>query len=207
MNQLNLYPIHLTNPNMDVGCPRRLIVLIPPGTEYSVTMRRIWELANATDMNVQLLGLCRDAMEESRMRRELTTLASLLEDGKIAAEAKVDIGTNWLKVVKANYKAGDVIVCFAGQRTTLLRRPLSQILESNFKATVYILPGLTVQKSQPNTLFQVSAWLGSIGIVIGFGIFQANIVQWPEGWFQSLLLILSIIPEFSLIWAWNSLFE
>jgi hypothetical protein len=45
-----------------------------------------------------------------------------------------------------------------------------------------------------------------MAIIIGFGVLQARVVQLPEGWLQSVLLILSIIPEFWLIWVWNSLF-
>jgi hypothetical protein len=197
--------LEYTDSNMDVACVRRLIVLIPTDIDYSAATRTIWELANATSMHVQLLGLCKDTTEEPRFRRELITMVSLLQGGKISAEAKVNIGTNWLDIVKTNYRANDMIVCFAGQRTGILRRPLSQILESNFKATVYILSERTPQKPQSNRLLQISAWLGSIGLIIGFGILQAKVVQLPEGWLQSSLLILSIIPEFWLIWAWNSL--
>jgi hypothetical protein len=210
MNKLDLNPTPLTFPadvKIDVACNRRLLVLIPPGTDYSMTMRRIWELAHATGMNVQLLGLCKDATEESGLRRGLTAMASLLQDGQIAANAKVDIGTNWLHIVRTNYQEGDVIVCFAEQRTGLWRRPLSQILESNLKATVYILSGLTPQKSNSSNFLQISAWLGSIAIVISFGILQARVVQLPEGWLQSILFLLLIVPEFWLIWSWNSLFE
>jgi hypothetical protein len=119
---------------------------------------------------------------------------------------KVNLGTNWLDIVKTSYKADDMIVCFAGQPTGFLRKPLSQILEANFKATVYILSGLTPQKSKPNRLLQLGAWLGSTVIILGFGILQARVIQLPEGWLQSVLLILSILPEFWLIWVWNSLF-
>lgn len=210
MSKLDLHPTPLSysiQPDMDPACVGRLIVLIPAGTDYSAVTRRIWELANTTSMNVQLLGLCEDAAEESGLRRQLVTLASLLQDGKIAAKANVEIGTNWLEVVKTHYKTDDVLVCFAEQRTGLLRRPLSQILESNFRATVYIISGLTSYTSKPNRLLQISAWLGSIVIIIGFGVLQANVIQFPAGWLQSILLILSIVPEFWLIWFWNSLFE
>lgn len=185
---------------------RRLIVLVPTGIDYSAATRRIRELTNSTGMNIRLLGLCKDAAEESDLRRELITMASLLQDGKTVVETKVDVGANWLDVVKTNYSAEDMLVCFAEQRTGLLRRPLSQILGSNFKATVYIVSGLTPQSSRPNRLLQVGAWLGSIAIILGFGLLQAQIVQLPEGWLQSVLLVLSIVPEFWLIWIWNSLF-
>ena len=207
MNKLDINPTTLTytvHPGVDAT--HALLVLVPTTIDYSAATRRIWELANATGMNVQLLGLCKDAAEESGLRRELITMASLLQDGKIAAEVKIDIGTNWLDVVKYNAKANDMLVCFAEQRTGLLRRPLSQILQSNLKATVYIISGLTPQKTKPNRLLQISAWLGSSAIILSFGALQANLVRLPEGWLQSTWLILSIIPEFLLLWFWNGLF-
>jgi len=195
-----------TNSDMDSGCPNRLLVLVPTDIDYSAATRRIWKLAKAARMHVQLLGLCQDTAEEPGLRRGLFMMASLLQDEGIFAEVKVHIGANWVNVVKTYYKAGDVIVCFAEQRTGLLRRPLRQVLESNFKATVYILSNLTRQKPKLNMLSQVSAWLGFIGIIAGFGILQTNVVGLPEGSFQNGLLILSIIPEFWLIWVWGGWF-
>jgi hypothetical protein len=72
---------------------------------------------------------------------------------------------------------------------------------------VYIISGITPQKPKPNRFLHISAWLGSIAIIISFGVLQAKVVQLPEGWLQSVLLILSIVPEFWLIWVWNSLFN
>jgi len=79
-------------------------------------------------------------------------------------------------------------------------------LESNFKATMYILSSFTPQKPKSNMLSQVSAWLGFIGIIAGFGILQTNVVGLPEGPFQNGLLLLSIVPEFWLIWVWGGWF-
>jgi hypothetical protein len=184
----------------------RLIVLLPSDIDYSAMTRQIWELAHTSGRQVQLLGLCEDRTKEPALRRALIGMASLLEDSKICAEAKVEIGTNWMAVVKANYKPADAIVCFAEQRTGLLNRPLSQVLESNFKATVYILSGPALQKAKSSALSQISGWLGFIGIIIAFGILQANIVQLPKGWLQNIMLIISIVPEFWLIWLWNGRF-
>jgi hypothetical protein len=221
MNKLNLHPPSPTLPGeVQINAPafardplykrpereRRFIVLIPTDFDPSAATRRIWELAHATGMHVRLLGLCKDAAQEPGLHRELITMASLLQDGKVTVETKVNIGTSWMEIVSTNYEAGDVLVCFAEQQTGLLRKPLSQILEANFKATIYVLSGLAPQKSKSSSFPQIIAWLGCLGIILGFGILQTKIVQLPEDWLQSTLLILSIIPEFGLIWIWNSLF-
>jgi hypothetical protein len=196
-----------TNSQKDLEPPRRLIVLVPANIDFSTATQRIWALAHASGMNIQLLGLSKDRTEESGLRRGLITMASLLQDGRICTEAKVDIGTNWVEALRSNYKAGDMIVCFAEQRTGLLQKPLSQILESNFQATVYILSGLTSQKPGSNRLLQIRTWLGSVAIIVAFGIVQAKIVQFPEGALQTMLLILSLIPELWLIWVSDAHFR
>src|SRR5688572_6714012 len=137
MAKLNVYP-PLTNPadiQSDISAypsaqgnapdpERRLVVLVPADSDYTTATRRIWELAVATGSSVLLLSLCKDRAEEPSLRRQLVTMSALVRDGRISTEANVEIGTNWLHFVKANYQAGDMIVCFAEQRAGLLHRPL-----------------------------------------------------------------------------------
>jgi hypothetical protein len=130
----------------------------------------------------------------------------MLQDGRIPVETNVEIGTNWVDVVKRNYQAGDMIVCFAEQRAGLLQKPLSQILESNLIIPVYVVSGVYIPKPQSNRLAEVAAWLGSIGMIAGFSLLQVKIMQVSEGWFQTLLLILVVIFETWLIWIWDSRF-
>ena len=199
---------HITTLNVDVDIEsaRRLIVLVPSETDYSAATRRIWELAKATNSHVQLLALCKDRAEEPSLRRKLVTMASLLQDGRILVEIEVSIGTNWVIAVRNHYKTGDMIVCFAEQRTGLLQRPFSQILESNIQATLFVISGLTPPRSRSNLFSQIGSWLGFMCIIIGFGILQTKVVQLPGSSLQNIFLILSIFPEFWLIWVWNSLF-
>ena len=196
---------HAADPAVDVEFTHRLIVLVTSSVEYSPMTRRIWELANATCMHVLLLTLCKDPAEEQSIRRRLITIASLLEDGKRCVEIRVVFGTNWVAAVKDIYRTGDRIVCFAEQRAGLLQRPLSQILESNLKTTLYVLSDPIPEKSQSSKLLQVLYWFGFLVILVGFGLVQTKILQLPENSFQTILLSLSILPEFWLIWVWNSL--
>jgi hypothetical protein len=191
----------------DLAAAHRLIVLLPANTDFSAATQRVWELARSTGMHIQLLGLCEDPAEAPRLRRELITMASLLQGERICAEANVEAGTNWIELIKANYAAGDMLVCLPEKRPGLFRKPLSQILESNFKATVYILSDLVPQKPRAHRLLRMSMWLGVIAVIAGFGILQTKIVQLPAGGLQNLLLLLSLIPEFGLIWVWDSWFR
>lgn len=207
MLKINPSPISLQDtPPVGVESTPCLLILVPSETDYSAATQRIWELAHATNMHVLLIALCQDPSEEPGLRRRLVTLASLLQHGNVAVETKVIVGTNWVAAVKNHYEAGDRIVCFAEQRTGLLQRPLSQILESNIKAPLHILSGLTPPKSKSSRLSQISSWLGFLVIIIGFGLLQTKVIQLSGSSLQSILLILSILPEFWLIWVWNSLF-
>jgi hypothetical protein len=135
-------------------------------------------------------------------------MSALVGDGKVVAEAKVEIGRNWVDTVKSNYQAGDMIVCFAEQRAGLFHRPLSQILESNLRAPVYILSGLYPRSaSRSNWLSQIIVWTGSFAILAGFFWLQVRISQLPKDPAQTVLLILSAGVEIWLIWVWNSLFS
>ncbi|HLO14183.1 MAG TPA: hypothetical protein VK206_05100 [Anaerolineales bacterium] len=219
MNKLNVQAPSFTNLSavesdasiraidLDLARSRRLIVLIPPDSDCTGVTRRICRLASETNSDIQLLGLCKDPNQELALRRGLATIAALIRDAKVYVEMKVEIGTNWLDVVKRNYQEGDMIVCIVEQPIGIRRRPLSQILESTFKAPVYILSNVKYAQSQSNVLSQVITWCGFIGIIASFFILQVKITQLPKDWFQTLLFILLLIPEFGLIWVWNSLFS
>ncbi|HEX9389052.1 MAG TPA: hypothetical protein VF918_22195 [Anaerolineales bacterium] len=194
--------------NAGLEAASRLIVLIPADADYAIATKQIWKLAITTGMPIQLIGLCKDLSEEPSIRRGLITMAALIRDGRVCVEAKVEIGMNWVGVAKHNVQPGDTIVCFAEQRTGLFHRPLNQILQSNIKAPVYILSGLTPQNpSRSNWLSQIMVWTGSIGIIAGSALLQIRITSLSQDWAQTTLLILSVIGEAWLIWGWNSLFS
>jgi len=216
MNKLNFPPPSLTQPSSvgseaairlpDPEPSHRLMVLISADSDYSAATRRIWELANATNLTVQLLGLCRESSQEPTLRRSLVTMSALIRDAKVAVEIEVEIGTNWIEAVRRRYRTGDMVVCMADQQVGMGRRPLSQILESNLRVPVYVLS--TLQPPQPRStwLTQAIAWSGLFGIVLGFFLLEVKVTQLPRDWSQTALLILLLIPEFWLIWVWNNLF-
>jgi hypothetical protein len=200
---LSLSPAPVSEPQS----ARRLVVLVPDlEWDYMPAIHRIWELGAAQPAHVLLLSLCQDPQQELSLRRALVILCALLQDGRIPVETNVEIATNWVDVVKRNYQTGDIIVCFAEQQAGFLQKPLSQILESNLTIPVYVVSGVHIPKPKSNWLAGVTAWLGSIGVIAGFGLLQIKIMQVSEGWFQTLLLILVVIVEIWLVWVWDSQF-
>jgi hypothetical protein len=185
-----------------------LIVLFPADTDHTAATRRLWELSNTLGVPIQILGLCKDAVQEPGLRRELVTISSLLQHGGISATLKIEIGANWVDVVKRNYQEGDTIVCFAEQRAGLFHRPLSQMVQSNLNAPIYILSGLYPQNlPRSNWLSQITAWAGSAGIIIVSFLLQIRITSLPQDWAQTTLMLFSVMGEIWLIWVWNSLFK
>jgi len=174
------------------------------GSDYIPAIGKIWELAVAQQASVLLLSLYKDSRQELGLRRGLVTMCAMLQDGRVPAEVSTEMGTNWVDLVNRNYQTGDLIVCFAEQRAGLLHKPLSQILQSNLNIPIYIISGRHLPKPKSKLLSQTMAWAGFLGIMIGFFVLQINIVQVSKGGLQSILLILSIIPEFWLIWVLNS---
>lgn len=212
MNKLNTKPqapsfaMAIDSP-AETGLARSFVVLVPPDSNHTAAARRIWELANTTGRCVCLLGMCKYTTQESALHRDLITMSAMIADGRIRVDVRVQVGTNWADLVKQNHQTGDMIVCLAEQRTGVLHRPLSQILQSNFKIPVYFLSGLAPQNlSQSNRLSQTMAWAGSIGIILAAAILQIRITSLAQDWFQTVLLILSVIAEAWLIGVWNSLF-
>jgi len=194
--------------NTNLESARRLIVLIPADADYSAATRRIWELANATGSSVQFLGLCKDAAQEPGLRRELVTMSALVQDGRVATEVKIEIGTNWVYAIRSDCQPGDMIVCFAEQCAGLLHKPLSQVLGAKLNAPIYILSDSHTQNiSRSNRLSQIMVWMGSIGIIAGSALLQIRIISLAQGWAQTTLLILSVMGEFWLISGWNTLFS
>ena len=201
---LSFSPVSLAGPQS----ARRLIVLICNAeSDYTHVIHRVLELATALESRVQFLGLCKDAAEEPRLRRQLVILSALAQDGKVSAEIAVEFGNDWVKAINADLKDGDTIICFSEQRVGLARKPLSQILESNLGTPVYILSGLLAEEqTASNWPKQTFAWAGSIGIILGFFWLQTQFHQETSDWAHTTLLLLSLFLEAALLLFWNSLF-
>jgi hypothetical protein len=182
----------------------RLLVLVPPDPDYGAATQRIWELAVATGRSVQLVSLCKDRAKEPSLRRQLVLMSALVGDSGVSTGAKVEMGTNWVDAVKRNYHTDDIIVCFADQREGFLHKPLDEILEENLEAPIFILSGLYPQRL--NLLSLIVLWVGMISIITGAFFLQIQITSLLRDWPQTIVLIVSVIAEFSLIWIWNALF-
>jgi len=211
MTRLNYEHQALTIPiasQSDLEPARRLIVLVPSlEVDLTAVTQRVWELANATGAHIKFISLCNDATQEPSLRRRLATMTAIVKAGNVSAESEVVAGKNWVEAIKVRRQIGDMVVCCAEQRTGLMQRPLSQILQSDLDMPLYILSGLYPQNvSHSNWLTQTFAWLGFIAIIVGFFMLQVKIDQLPKDW-TIVLQLLTTAVEFWLIWVWNNLFR
>lgn len=192
---------------LDPGPARRLIVLAPdPEADIANAAPRLWELANALGCSIQLLGLCGDEAQEPSLRRQMITLSAML--APITVEAHIEIGRDWLELVRHNWRPGDVIACFAGQPSGLGNRPLSQLLASNVDAIIHVLDGLYPEAApRPSLLSRIALfWTGAMGVLSVFFWLQIRLVTLSGDWAHTALLYVSILAEVSLLWGWNTLF-
>ncbi|MBC7875838.1 MAG: hypothetical protein H7Y59_01595 [Anaerolineales bacterium] len=212
MNKLNSQTASLTLSTAsysELKPARRLIVLVPYlEVDPIPAARRVWELANEMDSCVHFIGLHNDAEQELTLRRELVTMSAMVNDRKVSSDIEVIFGKDWAEAVKSRWQAGDIVVCFSEQRVGLLRKPLSEVLQSELNIPLYILSGLYPKNSpRPNWPAQIAAWTGSVVIILGFFLLQVKVDHLAKDWSHTLLLLLSIPIEVSMIWGWNSLFE
>lgn len=199
-----LYPL---DDHMDTGLVRRLLVLVPAQVDYTSATHRLWELARAFGCNIFFLSLCTDPAQEASLRRQLIMMSAMVHDGKVFAEARVEMGTNWVSAVRSYLQADDMIVCLTEQRIGFLHRPLHEILKTNLDVPVYILSDPHPHNSKQDRFSQIVMWLGFLAIVIGSGFLQVKIAQLTQGWLQTVLLVVSTLNEFWLIWVWSRLYD
>ncbi len=180
----------------------RLLVLVPDSeANISSAAKKILELANALGSQVHFLGLYRDEAREPSLRRQIISISSM-----VGGETKIEFGKDWLEIIEPNWSEGDAIACIGEQQVGLAKRPLSHVLESRLKATVYVFTEFQVKPRQ-NWLASALGWGGSLALIALFSLAQVKLTSAPQVWQYTALLYLSIFAEAGSVWAWNNLFE
>jgi hypothetical protein len=196
-------------PDLSTERPPRIIVLVPEAEiDPAHAAMKISEIATTTAASVQFIGLSADLSGEPALRRQMATLSAFLETDLIPVRSRVEIGSNWLNALRMEWRTGDIIVCFAGVPAGMVRKPLSQLLESSLEAVIYVIDGLPHQAPPPSSgrWSSVAGWSGSLVILLGMFWLQVDITHVPAEGTRTLLLCVSVFIEFGLIWLWNSLF-
>ena len=214
MQKLDHLPVRITQPLVVANegasqADRRLVALVSNSEmDASAVARRILEIADAFRCPILFLGLCSDKLQESSLRRQLVTLSAMVRDEALAFETRIEIGKDWMKLIRANSRKGDVFICFSRQTAGLRGSMYHSLLQSDFASTVYVLDdAIPTEQERAPWLSSALAWTGSIFIILGFLWLQINALPLPNHAVSALTLMLSIPVEIWLILVWNSLFE
>lgn len=211
MTRLNteLQPLPISYASQpDLGTARRLIVPVTNlEADLTTVTQRVWELAGTTGAKIKFIGLCTDPIQEPSFRRALVTMSAMVTDDNVYAEMEILPGRDIVGNLRSRLQPGDLIVCVDGQYAGLLQKPLSQVLQSELDAPLYILSGLSLEnRSRSNWLIQAVAWIGSIAIIVGFFMLQVRVNHLSQDW-TIVLQVLTTAVELWLLWAWNSLLK
>jgi hypothetical protein len=187
---------------------RRLIVLFPASEADTPELsHRIWEIARSLQANVLLLSLTNDFDEESRLRRNLITMAAIIRDPSVSTDILIEHGSDWAGQVKKIWQTGDTVACYAGQKVGIMHKSLEQVLRSNLEAPIVMLPDYQpVRNPNSKLIAQASSWLGSLAILGGFLLAEVKVIQLPQDWAHNILIFACVFVEIAVIWVWNSLF-
>jgi len=185
---------------------QRLIVLIPDIDFNTAELgQHIWQLASSTHSRVLLFGLCPDSTEQLILRRQLVTMAAAVRDNSLSVEIQVEVGKNWSEIVEQLWQTGDLVIGLAHKRGQPYLLPVNEISNTGPQIPIYTLSVLHLEKpAKSEFLRQAIVWSGLAGIMAAFFWGQVQISRLPQNWGQAVLLILSVIVEIIVLWAWNA---
>jgi hypothetical protein len=188
---------------------QRLVVLVPTGLNDEATLaQHIWTLARTRSLSVLYVGRVARPQDEPSLRRRLALLAALTRDNDgVTADFRLSVGGDWLERVRASWRPGDLVVCHAEQRAAWgwTGQTLPQALANGLGTPVYTLTGFCAPEA--NELEQIGRrvlfWAGAAALTAGFFWLQINVQRLAQDWMQTLVLMGTVVVEFSLLAVWN----
>ncbi|MBI3177232.1 MAG: hypothetical protein HYZ35_04505 [Chloroflexi bacterium] len=183
---------------------RRLVALVPAVEEADGELaKRLWSLATPRALDVLLVGLCSQTDDEMRVRRHLATLAALTRDERSHVDTCLGLGHDWLEVVRALGRPGDLVVCHAEQRAHH-DLALGQAIVRELGMPVYIFAGVypkwlpTRTRAQGWLLQSIPVLIVAVFTAAQIGIQRFLATARP----YTLLMTLSVVAEYGLIALW-----
>jgi hypothetical protein len=123
---------------------KRLVVILPDtGFDIFTLPRQIWNLAAPDHRQVLLLTRPSEVEDELHSQRNLTTLAALIRDPLVEVQTRVVLGVSIEQAACQSAQPGDVLICFAEQRTSgfLAPKRLAEVLAQKTNLPIYTLKG------------------------------------------------------------------
>ncbi|MCC7358327.1 MAG: hypothetical protein IT317_02550 [Anaerolineales bacterium] len=197
--------------NAALPTPTRLVVLVPNvDLDEAALARHIWRLAAPRHLAVLYLGWTAGAETEAQLRRRLANLAALTRDEGVAVSARPALGAGWLPALRGVWRPGDLIVAHSELRVRRwgpMAQPLAAALLAALEAPVYVLTGFVPRPQRPALNWGARLFNSGllVAIIAVFFALQAALLQLPGRPLVSLLVSVSVVIEFALLWGWNRL--
>lgn len=189
---------------------QRLVVLVPAMlTSEAALAQHLWTLAQPRGLPVLFVGRVERVQDEPGMRRRLALLAALTRDNDgVRADFQLAVGGDWLGLLGALWRPGDLVVCHTEQSAPLLAlgRTFGQAIANGLQTPVYALSGFCAPEGSEVARLgrHLLFWMGALAIVLLFFLVQINVQRLAQDWVQSLVLMLTVIVEFGVLAGWNS---
>lgn len=190
---------------------RRLVVIVPRGNIAENTLaRRIWQLASTSGLGVLYVAIAPDNEQVPYYHRRLADLTMMTSNDRLHAYTHISYENDWVTVVRQILQPGDVLVCMANHmvfKNFVQRIKLGEELVKIGKAPVYMLGGMKIGPT-PEWEFaykEVAAWVASLLLIIAFFGLQAGIDHSISGQLSKILIVMTIVAEFLLIFKINDL--
>ena len=153
------------------------------------------------------LSVVEDSNEEFYANEYVADLIELTSRLPVQVERIIVCSENWITVVKRIWQVGDVVICPTEQSITVNGKciPLGIALSQESDMPVLMFTGYYHELPlHPRTrVAEIKWWSIALMIVALSTCLQGWIPRSIKGWSNPVLLCLSIVIEFSLIWIRN----
>ncbi len=199
--------------NQRVISLRRILVLVPNGpVDKDRLVSRVQDLVGSADVEVLYIGLRVSPVEDGRMFRQLAELLTASVKAGLRVRTRLRAKGKWLPVLRGIVKSGDLVVCHAERSARWAKDPsgtFAWCVASSLKVPVYVLssldaPALPYRMSR---ILRLVFRIAPILIVAGFFWIQVQIDKLVTGLAHTLVLSLSVLVEFGLVFLWSYLLD
>jgi hypothetical protein len=147
--------------------------------------------------------------EYSAMRR-MVRIGGITQDIWIKVEARVVLGSSWLRTLADILQPTDLLFCPSERITPTDRfhnQLLSLFLSKRLARPVYLLVGFYAENhpTWPHWIRQIPFWIGCLLILVIFSFLEVDVSQMATGWVSQLILGGLVIVEICFLYLLNAM--
>ncbi len=191
---------------------KRFIILVP--AESFPTSNLSFNIGRYTlpGMSLLFLAMVTDPDQELTIHRQLAFLVNTARSPILQVGSRLVTNGTWIEAVKEVWREGDLIICLEDHkvRQYLVQSiGLGRKIFATLHVPILILQDIHIlsQSSFQNAVREVVSWLLFILTILFFTLLQIQIDQANTGWQGNVLLCLTLIMEYYVIWKINAFFN